>query len=95
MKLIATYPILYQSTQYKVGQSLPAHDPDMVQAWLDAGTAVWKKDEKQEVAKVRPVTAQAGLAGQSPNGETSDNVVGRVPKTPARNTGRRKNSNGV
>ncbi|UVY23413.1 MAG: hypothetical protein [Bacteriophage sp.] len=88
MKLIAIYPILYRSHQYEVGEELPADDPEMVQAWLDAKTAVWQEDQTK--AKARPVTAEAGLAGQSPNGETSDNVVGRVPKTPARNAGRRK-----
>lgn len=89
MKLVATYPILYRSRQYGIGDSLPADDAEMVQAWLDAKTAAWKKEEEPKV-KARPVTAEAGLAGQSPNGETSDNVVGRVPKTPARNAGRRK-----
>lgn len=89
MKLVAIYPILYRSHQYEIGDNLPADDAEMVQAWLDAKTAAWKKEEEPKV-KARPVTAEAGLAGQSPNGETSDNVVGRVPKTPARNAGRRK-----
>ena len=38
MELVATYPILYRSHQYEVGDSLPADDESMVQAWLDAGT---------------------------------------------------------
>ena len=42
MELVATYPILYRSHQYEVGDSLPADDESMVQAWLDAGTAVWR-----------------------------------------------------
>lgn len=88
MKLVAIYPILYRSHQYEIGEELPADDPEMVQAWLDAKTAVWQEDKPK--AKARPVTAQAGLAGQSLNGETDENVVGRVPKTPARSTGRRK-----
>lgn len=89
MKLVAIYPILYRSRQYGIGESLPADDETMVQAWLDAKTAVWQEEETPK-GKAKPVTAQAGLAGQSPNGETDDNVVGRVPKTPARNAGRRK-----
>lgn len=88
MKLVAIYPILYRSHQYEIGEELPADDPEMVQAWLDAKTAVWQEDKPK--AKARPVTAQVGLAGQSLNGETDENVVGRVPKTPARSTGRRK-----
>lgn len=61
-----------------------------VQPWLDAGTAVWSEG-KQEKAKATPATATAGLAGESKNGETPENVVGRVPKTPTRSKGAKKN----
>lgn len=90
MELVATYPILYRSHQYEVGDSLPADDESMVQAWFDAGTAVWSEG-KQEKAKATPATATAGLAGESKNGETPENVVGRVPKTPTRSKGAKKN----
>lgn len=90
MELVATYPTLYRSHQYEVGDSLPADDESMVQAWLDAGTAVWSEG-KQEKAKATPATATAGLAGESKNGETPENVVGRVPKTPTRSKGAKKN----
>ena len=90
MELVATYPILYRSHQYEVVDSLPADDESMVQAWLDAGTAVWSEG-KQEKAKATPATATAGLAGESKNGETPENVVGRVPKTPTRSKGAKKN----
>lgn len=90
MELVATYPILYRSHQYEAGDSLPADDESMVQAWLDAGTAVWSEG-KQEKAKATPATATAGLAGESKNGETPENVVGRVPKTPTRSKGAKKN----
>lgn len=95
MKLVAIYPILYRSHQYEIGDTLPADDQSMVQAWLDAKTAMWQEEEmsgaKAKPVTAKPVTAQAGLTGQSPNGETADNVVGRVPKTPARNKGAKKN----
>lgn len=39
--LTATYPILYLSHQYKIGDELPTNDPEMVKAWLTAKTAVW------------------------------------------------------
>ena len=90
MELVATYRILYRSHQHEVGDSLPADDESMVQAWLDAGTAVWSEG-KQEKAKATPATATAGLAGESKNGETPENVVGRVPKTPTRSKGAKKN----
>ena len=82
-KLIATHPILYQSTQYEVGRELPAHDSKMVQAWIDAGTAVWK-EEQQDKAKASPAVAVAGLVGVSENGESTENLVGKIPETPAR-----------
>ena len=43
-RLIALYPILYHSTQYKVGEELPANNPEMLEAWIKAGTAGWEKD---------------------------------------------------
>lgn len=39
--LTATYPILYLSHQYRIGDVLPANDPEMVKAWLAAKTAAW------------------------------------------------------
>ena len=90
MKLIAVYPILYRSRQYWPGQRLPADDARMVQAWIDAGTAAWVDPDAQKLPKAKPAAAEAGLAGESPNGETDENLVGKVPKTPVRSTGRRK-----
>ncbi|OYO76213.1 hypothetical protein C8E03_110116 [Lachnotalea glycerini] len=49
MRLIALYPILFESHQYQVGDILPAHSEAMVKAWLEAGTAKWAKDESQEM----------------------------------------------
>lgn len=43
--LMAVYPILYLSKQYRVGDILPAGDPEMVDAWLEAGTAAWMNKE--------------------------------------------------
>ena len=62
MELVATYPILYRSHQYEVGDSLPADDESMVQAWLDAGTAVWsegKRSEERRVGKECSVTCRS------------------------------------
>lgn len=97
-KLIAKYPILYLSKQYDIGEELVANNPEMVKAWLDAGTAEWvedeesvsdgDKDEKSEEelppATATPVVAEAGLAGDAVGAETDENLVGKIPKTPAR-----------
>ena len=53
MKLIAIYPILYRSHQYEIGEELPADDSEMVQAWLDAKTAIWQDDASQVKANYR------------------------------------------
>ena len=90
MKLIAVYPILYRSRQYWEGQELPADDAGMVQAWIEAGTAAWVDPDAPKTPKAKPAAAEPGLSGESPNGETDENLVGKVPKTPARSTGRRK-----
>ena len=98
VKLIAKYPILYLSKQYDIGDELVANNPEMVKAWLDAGTAEWvedeefvsdgttdeKSEEELSPATATPVVAEAGLAGDAVGAETDENLVGKIPKTPAR-----------
>ena len=95
MRLIAKHPILYLTGQYAIGDELPANDPLMVEAWLVAKTAAWEAEpgdeefedaeapaeEITEVASATSVTAQPGLPGVAVNGETEENLVGRIPKT--------------
>lgn len=46
--LIATRPILYLAKQYKAGEKLPVNNQEMVDAWIEAGSAAWQKlDAKQ------------------------------------------------
>lgn len=42
--LLAKCPVLYQSRIYAPGNPLPANDPVMRDAWLEAGTAVLVDD---------------------------------------------------
>ena len=56
----------------------------MVEAWLAAGTAVWKDAETPKAVKARPKTAEPGLPGVAVASETEDNLAGKVPKTAAR-----------
>ena len=97
-KLIAIYPILYLSKQYDIGEELIANNPEMVRAWLDAGTAEWveefepnadsntdgKLEEEAAPATATPVSTEAGLTGDVVGSETDENLVGKIPKTPAR-----------
>ncbi len=83
--LTAIYPILYLSHQYKVGEELPANNPEMVEAWTAAGTAAWLP-VKEPAVKAKPRTAEPGLPGQAAvsESEDGDNLAGKVPKTSAR-----------
>lgn len=86
-KLIAKVPILFESKIYGIGEKLPTKNPQIVDAWLSAGTAVWKNDEEiKATVKARPATAEAGLAGKAlvSESETGEDLVGKVPKTAAR-----------
>ena len=77
--LIAKKPVLYCSTQYKAGDRLPAHDQEMVSAWLDSGSALWENDETPAPApKAEPIDPPEGKAGKSSDGDP-DARVGRVP----------------
>lgn len=80
--LRALYPILHLSHQYKVGEALPANDPGMVQAWLDAGTAAWIRPAGGS-PKAKPRTAEPGLPGRavSSEAEDGDDLAGKVPRT--------------
>ena len=41
-KLFALYPILFESHQYKIGEKLPTHNMEMVEAWVESEAAIWK-----------------------------------------------------
>lgn len=60
-QLTATRPILYMGRMYQIGEPLPGCDPNMTQAWLRAGSAIWKALEK----KREQVSSQAAGADVS------------------------------
>ncbi|MFR4350570.1 MAG: hypothetical protein ACLT3H_02755 [Roseburia sp.] len=47
--LIAVLPILFESHQYEAGDSLPAHNHEMLELWIKAGSAKWVKRSSGEV----------------------------------------------
>ena len=57
----------------------------MTDAWLEAGSAVWKEDATDAVpapkAKARPAAAEPGKEGRTDSGTE---LQGKVPKTPGR-----------
>lgn len=56
MRLVAKRPVLYRSTQYRAGDALPADNPAMVEAWLDAKSAEWVDEaDDAPVEKAEPV----------------------------------------
>ena len=85
--LTAQKSILFENKIYSPGDVLPAHNQGMVEAWLNAGTAVWIDDETTKTkAKARPKTAEPGLPGVAVTSESEDgdNLAGKVPKTTSR-----------
>jgi hypothetical protein len=89
--LKSTRPVLYRSKQYNTGDALPADDMAMVEAWLEAGSAVLVSDEEIETEKpkAKPASAMAGLPGLSSDGDP-DALIGRVPARPVRSRGKKK-----
>lgn len=79
MKLIALLPILYLAHQYSVGDALPVNDPEMAEIWVQNGAAVWKEDALEKAPKAKPVTAIAGVSGESSDGDTKA-LAGRLPE---------------
>ena len=47
-EVIATRPILYEGRQFVAGEVLPCHDSKMVKAWLEAGSAKRKVEQKPD-----------------------------------------------
>lgn len=47
-KLIAARPIQYMGRTYDRGDTLPAHDPKMTEAWLKHGSAEWEDTEQNQ-----------------------------------------------
>ena len=86
-KLTAKASILFESKIYKPGEELPANNPAMVEAWLEAGTAVWIDPETISTkAKAKPKTAEPGLPGAAvaSESENGENLAGKIPKTTSR-----------
>lgn len=85
-KLIAVKHILYLSKQYRPGDELPRNDGEMTKAWIAAGTAKLEQDEEiiegasKKKAKAKPVTATAGLTGDSVPKTSEDDLVGKPPR---------------
>ncbi len=50
-KLIAQRPIQYMGRTYESGEAIPAHDPDMVAAWLRANSAAWTGTDLEDTAR--------------------------------------------
>lgn len=58
-KLTATRSVLYQNRLYQPGEELPQHDPAMVAAWLDAGSAKREKEAAPAASTPAPASPKA------------------------------------
>lgn len=71
-RLTAQRPILYGGRMYQAGDTLPAYDERMVQAWLSAGSAKVTDDTAQEAAD----TGQDGTEGTDSTQEAANATEG-------------------
>lgn len=74
-RLTAQRPILYGGRMYQAGDTLPAYDKRMVQAWLSAESAKMTDDAAEE-ATMPPQDADGGQDG-------TENAI-PPPRTPRR-----------
>lgn len=70
-RLLAQRPILYGGRMYQAGDTLPAHDKRMVQAWLSAESAKMTDDAAEE-ATMPPQDAGGGQNGTENADTTQD-----------------------
>lgn len=73
-RLTAQRPILYGGRMYQAGDTLPAYDKRMVQAWLSAESAKMTDDAAEE-ATMPPQDADGGQDGTE-NADTTQGHPG-------------------
>ena len=67
-RLTAQRPILYGGRMYQAGDTLPAYDKRMVQAWLSAGSAKMTDDAAAEAADATQDAQEAAGATEDTQG---------------------------
>ena len=65
-RLTAQRPILYGGRMYQAGDTLPAYDKRMVQAWLSAESAKMTDDAAEEATMPRRTLTAARTAPRTP-----------------------------
>lgn len=78
-RLTAQRPILYGGRMYQAGDTLPAYDKRMVQAWLSAGSAKMT-DDAAEKATTPAQDADGGQDGTE-NADTTQDTQGAADTT--------------
>lgn len=63
-KIIATYPILYESKMYEKGEPLPTNNHEMTKIWLDSGTAEWQ-DVNENIDSIKTNEKSEELKSQA------------------------------
>ena len=82
-RLTAQRPILYGGRMYQAGDTLPAYDKRMVQAWLSAGSAKMTDDAAEEAAGVGQDGTESATT-QEPREPQTPPRTPRKPRTPPR-----------
>lgn len=64
-KLKATRSILHQNRLYGAGEELPTYDAALVNAWLEAKSAVWHKEQSEAVKAAKQPETTPGAASET------------------------------
>ena len=70
--LTAKRAVLYQGRMYEPGDTLPAGDSRMVEAWLQAGSAAWTGEAEEPATEAPEGTKDATEAPEGNQGTTED-----------------------
>lgn len=81
-RLTAQRPILYGGRMYQAGDTLPAYDKRMVQAWISAGSAKMTDDAAAEAAD----SGQDGTESANATQDTADTTEGNQDAQDATDT---------
>lgn len=99
-KLVAKYPILYESHQYKIGDELPASNHEMVAVWIKNNVAEWQEEAEEKVQAIGNLSEdqqnddEKSEEIEENNSEEAEEKIESIDKEEQQNTiGRRNNNN--
>lgn len=71
--------------RFNPGDILPSDNSELVSAWVESGSAIWRDGELPVWTSAKRAAAGPGLPGIAVGGElTGDDLAGKIPMTEQR-----------